>query len=93
VTRRYLPEISDVFKEREASWRVNAACKGATDVFFPERGGDHRRAQMVCASCPVSAECLEFALNTGQKEGVWAGLGVRQLRRLRRERAMLRVAS
>lgn len=44
-------------------WRL-AACKGMdVAVFFPPRGGDHRPANEVCARCPVSEECLLFALS------------------------------
>ena len=31
-------------------------------------------AKALCAACPVRAECLEFALETGQVHGIWGGL-------------------
>lgn len=57
-------------------WREWAACLGHDHkVFFPERGQTTRAAKAVCQSCPVMIECLEFALETRQKFGVWGGMG------------------
>ncbi|MBC6461469.1 WhiB family transcriptional regulator [Actinomadura sp. HBU206391] len=36
----------------------------------------------VCASCPVIDSCLEFALRTNPKNGIWAGLPAAQLHTL-----------
>lgn len=57
------------------SWRLNAACRSADlSIFYPEpisrpgrqstnmRGVNWRAAASVCASCPVSTQCLEEAL-------------------------------
>jgi WhiB family redox-sensing transcriptional regulator len=66
-----------------------ALCPGGTqpatpDVdFFPERGQDARAAQAVCARCPVSDECLEYALEKKIKDGIWGGKSGRDRRRLR----------
>lgn len=27
----------------------------------------------MCAACPVKIPCLDFALTTGQREGIWGG--------------------
>ncbi|MGH9117908.1 MAG: WhiB family transcriptional regulator [Acidimicrobiales bacterium] len=35
----------------------------------------------------MRAECLEFALATGEKLGIWGGMSERERRRMRRERA------
>lgn len=43
-------------------------------------------AKQVCASCPVQAECLEYAIDANEIHGVWGGLGQRDRQRLRRER-------
>ena len=51
-------------------WQVNAACRGldASMFFHPdnERGRSRRRreenAKSICARCPVSRQCLEWAL-------------------------------
>jgi len=52
-------------------------------------------AKAVCARCPARVECLEHALTTPERYGVWGGMGEdervterrRRLRRAARERA------
>lgn len=50
------------------AWLDQAACSGIADpdIFFPRRGGDAAsrwgRARRICASCPVTTECLGAAL-------------------------------
>jgi len=69
---------------------VDAACKGAdTAVFFPvsENGGTEAKA--ICASCPVAAQCLEYAIETHQPDGVWGGLTAVERHRLVRRRQKL----
>lgn len=57
------------------------------DLFFPDDGGSTRAAKSICAVCPVQAECLQWALATNQRYGVWGGLSERQRRTLRTRRA------
>jgi len=79
-----------------AAWRQQAACAGLVvsptdDMWFPP-DGEHgnvarvreRAAKRVCARCPVTQECLAFAVATGQQHGVWGGLGSRELAARRR---------
>lgn len=69
----------------DVRWREDAACRGVdTDVFFPVTEEEAGPAKTVCASCPVREECLEFALQTRQEDGVWGGLTETERRRLRR---------
>lgn len=66
---------------RRQGWRGRAACRDVDpDLFFPELGGSAQDAKAVCAECPVRAQCLEYALATGQRFGVWAGLDERERR-------------
>ena len=70
------------------SWQDQANCLGVDpDLFFPERGASTREAKEVCRGCVVRAECLEFALQNGEKFGIWGGLSERERRRIRRQRA------
>ncbi|WP_395110595.1 WhiB family transcriptional regulator [Actinomadura sp. SCN-SB] len=39
-------------------------------------------AMDVCESCPVWESCLDFALRTKVKGGIWAGLRARDIERL-----------
>ena len=69
----------------DVRWREDAACRGIdTDVFFPATDEEAEEAKAICASCPVREECLEFALQTRQEDGVWGGLTETERRRLRR---------
>lgn len=69
-------------------WRDLAACIDSEAVFFPERGQSAEPAKAVCRGCPVAAECLEFALVTGEQHGIWGGKSERQRRVLRRQRGI-----
>ena len=67
------------------TWHVDAACRGANqDIFFPERGESTAPAKAVCATCPVAAECLQYAVDELIKYGIWGGKSERERRTLRR---------
>jgi WhiB family redox-sensing transcriptional regulator len=68
------------------AWTRQALCAGHPDrgAWFPENPQDAKRAKAVCRACPVAAECLAFALKTGQNEGIWGGTTPYERRRLRR---------
>jgi WhiB family redox-sensing transcriptional regulator len=42
------------------------------------------RAKAVCATCPVASECLTWAIETNQTEGVWGGHTSKERRSIRR---------
>lgn len=66
--------------ERE-DWTKRAACHGVDpNVFFPTRGEDVEAARAICDGCPVKAECLDYALRTSQKFGIWGGSSERDRR-------------
>jgi WhiB family transcriptional regulator, redox-sensing transcriptional regulator len=69
------------------TWQRAANCLGVDpDLFFPERGGSTREAKEVCRGCVVREQCLQFALENGEKFGIWGGMSERERRRLRRRR-------
>lgn len=79
--------LNDLLFEPEESWREQAACSGSdNDIFFPigEDEDVSAPAKSICAACPVSEECLQYALATNQTEGVWGGLSGPERRRMRR---------
>ena len=63
------------------NWQMDGACRGlSADFFFHpdnERGRAKRvredNAKAVCATCPVMAECLQWALDVGEPYGIWGG--------------------
>lgn len=71
----------------EMAWQRDAACRGSDPaLFFTERGESTAEAKAICAGCPVRAECLEYALETDQRHGLWGGLSERGRRRIRNAR-------
>jgi WhiB family redox-sensing transcriptional regulator len=73
------------------SWADHAACRGQpVSLFFPLPGDTSTRdeAFAVCARCPVTRQCAEFADETGAADGVWAGRLREQLKRSRRKKAV-----
>ncbi len=77
------------------TWLERAGCLGTDpEVFFVGYGlgqGQGRisdaslaRALALCASCPVTAECLDYAMTRHQDEGIWGGMTARQRIKLRR---------
>jgi WhiB family redox-sensing transcriptional regulator len=80
-------EFTEALLTGELAWQDDANCKGANaDLFFPERGASTRTAKGICRECQVRVECLEFAITTGEKFGIWGGMSERERRRVRKER-------
>ena len=78
----------------DMTWQEFSNCLGVDpDLFFPERGASTREAKEVCRGCVVQADCLEYALQNGEKFGIWGGMSERERRRIRRQRALARVAA
>ena len=72
----------------DLGWQDRALCAQTDpEAFFPEKGGSTREAKRVCRSCEVRAECLEYALEHGERWGIWGGLSERERRRVKREAA------
>lgn len=62
-------------------WRNETLCSnlvaygGDPDLWFrPEDTHEAASAASLCFSCPVRKECLEWACETKQREGIWGGL-------------------
>ncbi|MDQ3940938.1 MAG: WhiB family transcriptional regulator [Actinomycetota bacterium] len=72
-------------------WQDRAACKQVpVQLFFPPAEQEADEAKMVCAMCEVRQPCLEFAIEAGERFGVWGGLTPQERRSLvakRRSRA------
>lgn len=68
-------------------WRERAACRGfALSLFFPERGETTAAAKAVCQTCPVIADCLAWAMRTGDAWAVLGGLSSDERAAVRRGR-------
>jgi len=72
------------------SWRARASGRDTRpEVVFPvgTTGAaldQIASAKRVCGACPVTSECLEFALATNQEAGVWGGYTEEERRRMRK---------
>src|ERR687883_1798150 len=70
-------------------WRHHAACRDEDpELFFPVGTSGPAllqitEAKAVCRRCPVNAECLNWALASGQDAGVWGGMSEDQRRALK----------
>lgn len=69
----------------DTSWQDRAACKGKpTEWWFPdaERGdsGVYARGREVCVNCPVRGDCLQWAVDNHQRDGMWGGLSPNERR-------------
>lgn len=74
-------------RDLDRDWREYANCKGSSaSIFFLDWGSTTDQAKSICGACPVQAECLEYAVMTNQKYGVWGGLSERERRKIRHER-------
>jgi WhiB family transcriptional regulator, redox-sensing transcriptional regulator len=92
MTIPYIPAQRSVAPV-SADWRAYAACRRADPrLFFPAGTGEAalvqvERAKQVCADCPVRIPCLDWALATGQRVGVWGGTAEDERRALHAQRA------
>jgi len=69
------------------SWQKRAACAGLeTEIFYPATDEEADLAKEICTECPVREACLEYALSTREKEGIWGGCTERERRRIIRQR-------
>lgn len=78
---------------KDVPWVDQAACQDHDPaLFFPPRGGDTRQALAVCRECDVRPECLAYALEAGERFGIWGGTTQRERRRLLLRRKLERSA-
>ena len=69
----------------EQPWVVFAACRDEQGMtFFPQTKEEEVQALKICAACPVSEDCLDHALETKERFGVWGGTTEKERRRLSR---------
>lgn len=83
-----------------SDWRIEGACRGhKPHEFIPDDTGNgdltadvHWRALKICARCPVTKPCLEYALENREDFGVWGNTTPRQRRTIREQRKALSVS-
>ncbi len=71
----------------DETWMHHGSCREEPPArFFPNDGVGVDAARRVCATCPVKAECLEYALVHRIDPGVWGGTSERERRRILKRR-------
>lgn len=85
------PYDMPTYDEGDVRWHAEAACRGVgADVFFPAGGSGNPinwgPALATCARCPVRSACLDYALRTDQRYGVWGMCTPADLDAIRRGR-------
>lgn len=71
-------------------WTTQARCRFEDpDLFFPSGTSQPARTQLeearrICQVCPVRAPCLELAIATEERNGMWGGTTPNERRRMRR---------
>jgi hypothetical protein len=77
TTAADLPHLTDVLAR--PAWQAQAACRGVgVEVFFPERGESTAPAKALCATCPVTEPCRQYAIAHTDVYGVWGGTSTQQ---------------
>jgi WhiB family redox-sensing transcriptional regulator len=82
----------------DLSWHDRAACNGVdVNLFYgsndgpreypPETRDRESRAKSFCRVCPVRMACLQYALDNGEKYGIWGGLDEDERKRYRRNKS------
>jgi WhiB family transcriptional regulator, redox-sensing transcriptional regulator len=68
-------------------WNQQAACRGLDpEIFYPVSEEEADRAKAVCGQCAVQHACLEHALGSRERDGVWGGATEKERRRIIRQR-------
>ena len=75
-------------------WRDSASCRGISgDVFITPGDADDeppwptQRQLAHCGRCPVTAQCLDYALRYRVEFGTWGGVTAYQRRQLTRRQS------
>ena len=88
-----IPASSLLLGSADYTWRQDAICRDTDpDLFFPVGTTGYAvlqidRAKQVCGECPVSSDCLQYALDTNQDSGIWGGTSEEERRDIRRRLA------
>ena len=73
---------------RRRGWRAGNCRLYPPATFFPSDGVGVDKARKICAGCPVTDRCLEYALEHRIDHGVWGGCSERERRRILKRRRL-----
>lgn len=95
LLRTVLGVVTEV-KFVDQTWRQKSLCTQADpNAFFPDsRGQAHAKAaKKLCRRCPVTAECLEYALSANERFGVWGNTTALERRAIQKSASTTRPAA
>lgn len=71
------------------AWMADGNCRMYPPAtFFPSDGAGVDKARRICATCAVTDQCLEYALEHRIEHGVWGGCSERERRRILKRRRL-----
>jgi WhiB family redox-sensing transcriptional regulator len=69
------------------TWRQHAACRGLDpEIFYPATDEEADVAKAICNVCAIRQACLEHALGSRERDGIWGGATEKERRRIIRQR-------
>lgn len=74
----------------DITWRTRGSCVKPginVDNFWADPTSNPRAvtiAKRICETCPAQVDCLDYALATGERHGVWGGVDELERRRVAR---------
>lgn len=76
------------FSPYHEPWMADGICAQVDpETWFPDKGGSTREAKGICLDCSVRDACLEYALERGERFGIWGAKSERERRAIAKERA------
>lgn len=86
---RIISGAADIWAINHEPWTKDALCPQVdAEIFYPVKGGPGqtmaKAAKAICAQCPVAAECLEYAIRTGEEYGIFGGVTAHERAAMRR---------
>lgn len=79
------------------TWQSEGACfeeslkRGSSDLFFEDPL--EYAAKRICSTCPVTYDCLTYAVDNDIMEGVWGGMNWKERESwARRRRRLARIS-
>lgn len=80
--------LSGILRDSGQAWRKRSACADPDidpDIFH-SKGLETQKAKEVCSRCEVSQKCLNWALETQERFGIYGGMTARERKALLRKR-------
>ena len=69
---------------QDVSWKANGNCREfpERDIFFSTSKRKVDVAKAICEMCPVRSNCLAYAVEKGERFGIWGGEEQKVVRRM-----------